>query len=392
MSSASARPVSALAVPPGAAISRAIVAASAATASSPPSPAAGRRGDERVAVLGEQAGPVQPMRQQRGQGLQGVADPVRHLVGLDDGRQLLSETPVRDVRHGELADQALGRQVTRRPRCYQRAQFRCEASSPRLGLLVLLAGVEPARYRHYLQPAAVVGEAVLGVPGAAGDVDGAAQALVVRGEEHDEHVGQLCRADAADVGDPGAAVDQHEVVGLRPLRAAAFQEVAEAVVGVEARPVEALGAGDVAVVLGARGNQVQPVVSAGQGDRHRVVGDIGVRPIGVVGDEIHHTARRWYAQPRPEVVHQARGVEVPVDAQHAVAPAGQHGRRVRQRERAPDAALVGVEGGDRPRHDGPPRRGSVGSTGGGGGGRSGGQSDRQAGRPSSRVARRSATR
>jgi len=99
--------------------------------------------------------------------------------------------------------------------------------------------------------------------------------------------GSMCTAAADTEGRPGSTspgTHDRPVHGLGRLGAV-----------VQGGPVELLGPGDVSAVLGARGEEVQPPIGPGQGDRHRVVHGVGLLARSVVLDQVDHTARRSWA-------------------------------------------------------------------------------------------------
>jgi hypothetical protein len=234
--------------------------------------------------------------------------------------------------------------------------------------LAHLEGIGAGRHREHPEGLArelAVGAAP-GFDGGLGHRQGAADALVVVGEQGHQHVGHLHRADAGGVAHAGAAVDEHVVVVLAQAGLDGLQEGAAAQALVEGIPVEGVQLGGVARPLAAGGQEVDAAAfrEAGEVDAQEIGRQVGQRQVpvvalalpgrldglvGVVRQQVNQAARGGQLLVRQEGVEiavQAGGFQIPVHQQHALAVGGQHPGQVGHRHGTAGAALVGIEGED----------------------------------------------
>ncbi len=210
-----------------------------------------------------------------------------------------------------------------------------------------------------------------------GDGDRAVDALAARRETGDEGVRQVDGADVGDVVEARAAVDEDVVVPVAELALEAFQEAGGERAVHERLPVELREGGQIALVLGAGREVVEPAaVGEVPGDRQHatvegehlaVPGGVGhgdgldrvvagsVRGGGVphldqglaeAGDEFEHAGRDaqfLLVQEGVEEAVEPGGVEIPVDGEHAVSGGGQDPGGVGECHRPSRTALVRVE-------------------------------------------------
>src|SRR5882672_5441811 len=82
------------------------------------------------------------------------------------------------------------------------------------------------------------------------------EVLMVRREQRDDHVGQMDRADAADVGDTCPTVDKDKVVLAGPLCAQFLEDVAEAMLDEYLVPIDRPQARDIVPIIASCGDDV----------------------------------------------------------------------------------------------------------------------------------------